>query len=75
MCRLILGRFASRWSVPVEGELLGLESTGNRVYAALEDGSNLEVMAFDLDGGLVWQVPARTPPPEACGQGRLIAAC
>jgi hypothetical protein len=51
------GSFESRWSKPLEGELIALESTADRVYAAMQNGSDVEVIAFDLDEGEVWRRP------------------
>src|SRR5262245_14233172 len=48
--------FEPRWSVPVDGELLGLEAAGDRVYTVTHSGSTLAVVAFDLsDGSVLWR--------------------
>ncbi len=54
------GRFAQRWSAGVEGDLVGLEMAGDRVYAVTHTGSTLEVVAFDrVDGSVLWRHPIR----------------
>ena len=47
------GPFHQRWSMPVAGEVVGLEATNDELYAVVDGGSSLEVVAFDLAGGTV----------------------
>jgi hypothetical protein len=48
--------FGPRWSVDIDGELVGFELGTDRVYAVVHDGSTLEVLAFDLaDGSVLWR--------------------
>ena len=39
--------------MPVVGEVIGLEATDDELYAVVDSGSSLEVVAFDLAGGTV----------------------
>ena len=64
-------QFGVRWSAEVEGELLGLETAADRLYAVTLNGSTLEVVAFDLgDGSVLWErtlTDAAWPEPEYWG--------
>ena len=75
-CRPIAGdvggeQFGVRWSADVEGELLGLETAADRLYAVTLNGSTLEVVASDLgDGSVLWErtlTDAAWPEPEYWG--------
>jgi hypothetical protein len=65
--------FGPRWSVDIDGEMLGFELGSDRVYAVVHDGSMLEVVALELaDGDVLWrQTAAEVDNPHRYAGGAL----
>ena len=50
------GSFERRWTSDVEGQLIGLQTSDQRIYAATLNGSQLGIVAFDVsNGSALWE--------------------